>query len=482
MRARRLLPPLLLLPALALAAQEAPSTIPITTSSPEARALYLEGRDLLERLKGTEARLRIQKAVEKDPQFALAWWQLSGAGGTAQEFFSALDQAVALAGRVSEGEQLLIRATEAGAKSRPAEQEQLLKTLVQKYPLDPRAHAQLGFLYFGRQDWDGSVRELSRAAELDPKYTVPYNQLGYAYRFQGKYPEAEKAFQKYAELLPEDPNPHDSYAELLMRTGRFEESIARYRKALEIDPLFLSAYIGIANDQVLLGKGDDARATLRQMLGKARTDGERRQSWFWTAETYMHEGRWADAIRCLEEEKKVADASGDLLSASQDVNFMGNLLLAAGKPAEAAARFEESMKMVGRAKASEAVKEAAHRNHLFDLARVALLKGDLAGARGTATRYRAAVEAKAVPFEVRQSHELAGMIAVQAKEWDTALAELAKAGEQNPRVTYLTGLAWQGKGDPAKASAAFRAVADFNQLHFLYGFVRADARRQLARS
>ena len=477
---RRLLPPLLLLPALALAAD--PATLPITTSSPEARALYLEGRDLVERLKGTEGHLRTDQAVKKDPQFALGWLQWAQTSGTAKEFLAGLDKAVANASHASEAEQKFIRAAEAGAKSRPAEQERLLAELAKQFPKDPRIHAQIGLVAFGRQDWDGAIKALSRAVELDPKFTLPYNQLGYAYRFQGKLAEAEKTFQKYAELLPDDPNPHDSYAELLMRMGRFDESIGRYRKALQVDPLFLSAYVGIANDQMFLGKGDEARATLQQMLTKARTDGERRQVWFWTAETYMHEERWADAIRSIEEEKKVADASGDLVSASQDVNFIGNLLLGASKPAEAAQKFEESLKLVDRSKASDAVKEAAHRNHLFDMGRVALLKGDVAGARATAAKYSAAVEAKKVPFEVRQSHELAGMIAVQAKDWDGALTALGKAGGQNPRVSYLTGLAWQGKGDASKAAEAFRQAADYNQLNGVYGFIRPQARRQLARS
>jgi hypothetical protein len=116
------------------------------------------------------------------------------------------------------------------------------------------------------------------------------------------------------------------------------------------------------------------------------------------------------------------------------------------------------------------------------MGRVAVLKGDLATARATAAKYTAAVDAKKVPFELRQAHELAGLVAVHAKEWDSALAELGKAGTQNPRVTYLTGLAWQGKGDQAKAAEAFRAVADYNQLNGNYGFVRPQARRQLARS
>lgn len=477
---RRLLPPLLLLPALALAAD--PATLPITTSSPEARALYLEGRDLVERLKATEAHLRSDQAVKRDPQFALGWLQWAQTSGTAKDFLAGMDKAVANAGHASEAERKFILAADAGAKSRPADQERLLAELAKQFPNDPRIHAQIGLVAFARQDYDAAVRSLSRAVELDPKFTLPYNQLGYAQRAQGKNAEAEKTFRKYAELLPDDPNPHDSYAELLMRLGRFDESIGEYRKAIQADPYFISAYVGIANNQMFQGKGDDARATLKQMLTKARNDGEKRQVWFWTSETYLHEEKWAEAIKSIEEEKKIADASGDLVSASQDVNFIGNILLGAGKPAEAAQKFEESLKLVDGSKASDAVKEAAHRNHLFDLGRVAVLKGDLATARATATKYASAVETRKVPFEVRQSHELAGLIAVHAKEWDTALSELGKAGGQNPRVTYLTGLAWQGKGDATKAAEAFRATAEYNQLNGLYGFVRAQARRQLGRS
>ena len=477
---RRLVPPLLLLPALALAAD--PATLPITTSSPEARALYLEGRDLVERLKATEGHFKTDQAVRKDPQFALGWLQWAQTSGTAKEFFAGMDKALATSSHASEAEQKFIRAADAGAKSRPAEQERLLAELAKQFPNDPRIQAQIGIVAFARQDYDGAVKSLSRAVELDPKFTLPYNQLGYAYRAQGKNAEAEKTFKKYAELLPDDPNPHDSYAELLMRLGRFDESVAEYKKALQIDPYFLSAYVGIANNQIFAGKGDDARATLKQMLTKARNDGEKRQVWFWTAETYAHEERWGDAIKSIEEEKKIADASGDLVSASQDLNFIGNLLLGAGKPAEAAQKFEESLKLVDRSTASDAVKEAAHRNHLFDMGRVAVAKGDLATARATATKYTTAVDAKKVPFEVRQAHELAGLVAVHAKEWDSALAELGKAGGQNPRVTYLTGLAWQGKGDSAKAAEAFKAVADYNQLNGIYAFVRPQARRELARS
>ena len=168
---RRLLPPLLLLPALAFAAD--PATLPITTSSPEARALYLEGRDLVERLKATEGHLKTDQAVKKDPTFALGWLQWANTSGTAKEFQTGLDKAIANASHATEAEQKFIKAAEAGARSRPAEQERLLAELEKQFPNDARIQAQIGNVAFARQDYDGAVRSLARAVEIDPKFTLP---------------------------------------------------------------------------------------------------------------------------------------------------------------------------------------------------------------------------------------------------------------------------------------------------------------------
>src|SRR5947209_6600499 len=161
----------------ATAAKGTTKLIPITTGSRKARALYLEGRALIDQLKNTAANAKMRAAVEADPDFALAWLQLANTAGTPKESFEALQHALALAPKVSEGERLLIFAIDAGSRSLTAEQEKILTTLVREYPEDARAHSQLGLHYFGRQDWDRAVGELARAVELDPRYTIPYNQL-----------------------------------------------------------------------------------------------------------------------------------------------------------------------------------------------------------------------------------------------------------------------------------------------------------------
>ncbi|HEY7056619.1 MAG TPA: tetratricopeptide repeat protein, partial [Vicinamibacterales bacterium] len=235
------------------ASSPATGKIPITTASEEARQLYLKGRDLAEKLRGTDAHHLYEQAIAKDPNFALAYVGLANTSGTTKEFIEATTRAASLAGNVSEGERHIILGLEAGMKGEPASVLEHYTTLVTMFPNDERAQNLLANQYFNRQDYKTAVEHFVKATQINPTFSQPYNQLGYAYRFLEKYDEAERTFKKYTELIPDDPNPYDSYAELLMKRGRFDESIKSYEKALSIDPNFVASYIGIGNDYLFMG-------------------------------------------------------------------------------------------------------------------------------------------------------------------------------------------------------------------------------------
>src|SRR6476646_793683 len=201
----------------------------VTTSSDEARKEYLAGRDLQEKLRITDSIQHFDKAISLDPNFALAELNRANVSPTAKEFFDHLKKAVALADKASDGERMLIQANEAGANGNPTKQKEIREKLVAAYPNDERAHFTLGGYYFGQQDFKQAISHYKRATELDPKYSTAFNILGYAYRQDGNYGDAETAFKKYIELIPADPNPYDSYAELLLKMGRFDEAITQYQ-------------------------------------------------------------------------------------------------------------------------------------------------------------------------------------------------------------------------------------------------------------
>ena len=68
------------------------------------------------------------------------------------------------------------------------------------------------------------------------------------------------------------------------------------------------------------------------------------------------------------------------------------------------------------------------------------------------------------------------MIALQEKNWDTAIAELQQASQQNAYNLYRPCVAYQGKGDAAKAKEQCTAAAQFNplpELNFSFIYARA---------
>ena len=164
--------------------------------------------------------------------------------------------------------------------------------------------------------------------------------------------------------------------------------------------------------------------------------------------SYVHEGQTDAAVAELQKNAAIDQAGKDLvaLSGSRSPRWRTSCSRRVASDA-AEARFREGLATIEKADVAAQVKEAAQRQALFDAARVALARNDVAAAKAKADEYAKAVAAKSIPFEVRQSHELQGRIALAEKRYDAAATELRQANQQDPRVLYLTATALQGKGD-----------------------------------
>ena len=488
-------PLLLLLSALILAgcqqveSSKAPSAsapasngkIAITTASDEARKEYLAGRDLQEKLRITDSIAHFDKAISLDPNFALAELNRANVSPTAKEFFEHLNKAVTLSAKASDGERLLIQATEAGANANPTKQKETLEQLVAAYPNDERAHFNLGGYYFGQQDFTQAIGHYKKATELAPDYSTAWNILGYAYRQNEAYADAENAFKKYIELIPNDPNPYDSYAELLLKMGRFDEAIVQYNKALSIEPNFVNSHFGIAAALAYEGKASEAQAELQKMMSKARSDGERRTALFGQMVVAADSGKLDQALAEVEQQYALGQKTNDLPAMAGDLQLKGNILLEMGRFDDARKAYEQALKTTTDSNLSANNKANAALFHHYNLARVAIAKNDLATAKTETETFRKGAEAAKNANQVKQAHELLGRIALAEKNYDTAIAELGQANQQNPHVLYLLGESYKGKGDAANAKASFTKAAKFNSLPQLnYAFVRTKAEKALA--
>jgi tetratricopeptide (TPR) repeat protein len=455
--------------------------IPITTSSEKALKYFLKGRDLSEKLRGQESLQYFEKAVEEDSNFALGYLFLSFAQPSAKEFFEYLNQAAALADKTSEGERLWILGVQAGVNAFPLKQRENYKKLVKAYPNDERALNLLGNNYFGQQEYEHAIEEYKKAIKINPNFSQPYNQLGYAYRFLKDYANAEKVFMKYIELIPDDPNPYDSYAELFLKMGKYDTSIESYQKALSVNPNFVASHIGIATNLNYKGNHEEARKQLQKQYDIARNDGERRATHFATAVSYVDEGNLEKALEELKKQYALAEKINDAASMSGDLNTMGNILIEAGKFDQANEKFEKSLKLIQESNLSQEIKDNAKRTFLFNTARIALKKKDSTTAKAKLEKYKKQVKAINNPFQIRLSHQLAGIIALEQKEFEKALEELKQSNQQNPYNLYRMALAYQGKGNRDEAKEFFMNAANFNALNSLnQAFIRSKAEKILS--
>jgi tetratricopeptide (TPR) repeat protein len=447
--------------------------VPITTQSKEALMQYLEARDLAERLRGQESLQYFEKALELDPDFAMAHLNYAFNFPTAKGFFEHIDKAVALADKVSEGEKLWILGTQAGVNARIMEQRDYYQKLVAAYPEDERAHNLLGNHYFGQQEWQNAIDSYKKAIAINPDFSQPYNQMGYAYRFLENYEDAEKAFKNYVELIPDDPNPYDSYAELLMKTGKFEESIVQYKKALEVNPNFVASHIGIATNLNFLNRHQQARQQLDILWQMARNDAERRGALFAKAVSYADEGKNDDALDILTQAYAIADKNQDNAAMAFDLTLMGNILLEDRNSEAAAQKYASALETIINSSLSDDVKANAQRGYLFNLARVAITENDLKRARKNADSFYEDVKKIDNPNQMRLAHELFGRIALKENAYDTAIQELKQANIQNPYNLYRLAWAYKGVNNTEEVEKYFNKSKNFNALNsFQYAFVR----------
>jgi tetratricopeptide (TPR) repeat protein len=463
-------------PAVASNAGSDSGKIPVTTASEEARKEFLQGRDLQEKLLIQDSIQHFDRAISLDPNFALAELNRANVSPTGKEFFDHLKKAVSLSDKASNGERLLILGNEAGANGNAAKQKEYLDQLVAAYPNDERAHFSLGGYYFGQQDMPQAIGHYKKATELNPNYSTAFNILGYAYRQNADYANSETAFKKYIELIPKDPNPYDSYAELLLKMGRFDESIAQYQKALAIDSNFINSHQGIAAALMYQGKPDEAAAELQKITDKARSDAERRTALFALTVVDVDSGKMDKALAEVDRQYSLGEKTNDIPAMTGDLQLKGNIVLEMGKPDEAKALFERGLKMTEDSNLSQEIKDNAKLFHHFNLTRVALAKKDLTTAKAEAETFRKGTETLKNPFQTKQAHQLLGMIALEAKDYDNAVTELLQANQQNPYDLYRLCQAYQGKGDMGKAKEFCTKAANFNSLPQLnLAFIRTKA-------
>jgi tetratricopeptide (TPR) repeat protein len=195
---------------------------------------------------------------------------------------------------------------------------------------------------------------------------------------------------------------------------------------------------------------------------------------------YIDSGQMAKALAEVDNQYALGQKTNDVPAMAGDLQLKGNILLEIGRYDEAMDHFARALKMTEDSNLSEAIKNNTRRFDHYNRTRVALGKKDVATAKVEAQEFWKLAEASNNPFQLKLAHELTGMIALDEKNYDKAISDLEQSNMQNPQDLYRLGLAYQAKGNRAKAHEYFTKAARFNSLPLInLALIRTKAAKMM---
>jgi superkiller protein 3 len=269
------------------------------TDSLEAYRYYSLGLEKALGFENKRAVELLEKAVELDPQFAMAYARI-GFSYCVTDFLREkgkpyLEKAFQLSGRLTEKDKLSIMAWYAIAQDDYPGAARTFRHLIDEYPLEVEAYWRLGRLLLGEEQCEEAVRVLKLGLSVDPQAKNLHNALGTVYMQQGKYGEAIAAHKLYVQLDPGGPNPHDSLGMSYQRAGNYDEATAEYRRALELNPEFEPAIIHLGDVDCEMGRYREAIAEYEQYITVTKSDLAKAIGYNSIAQVYLRKGEMARA-------------------------------------------------------------------------------------------------------------------------------------------------------------------------------------------
>lgn len=457
-----------------------PDEIPITTKSKEASRLFIQGRNLYEFYHYDQANELFKKAIELDPDFALAHLYFGASATDTPDYQAGITKAFALASQVSEGERMLITGQKAALEDRDFEKaNRTYQELILLFPKDKRAHWVLAWSYGTLQQYGKQIAGLEAAIALDEGFAPPYETLGYVYRQLEKYDQAEAAFREYARLSPKEANSRDILGDLYKKMGRFEDAIEEYEEAVRMDPKFVYSQQKIGSCLYFLERYEDGRQAYLKAMRMPYRPSEKVYEQEGILRGYLYEGEYDKALEAAD----TAIQMGYELGLPERSTFLplvkGYIHCELGDFDKAEACIADSLKAIDNADLMDSIKNNQRAAAAFIHAAIAATKKDFETATAQAGSYQQQIAAIKNPAIQKQASWLLGYIALAQGDADKAVEYFDQGEMDSVWNMYYFAEAKEQAGDGAGAAELYKKVANWNLDGVWYPFVRSKAIEKL---
>lgn len=251
-----------------------PLAVAVTTQNSEAFEYYLKGRFFWGKRTSEgfhQARVNFQEAIRLDPNFAPAY------AGLADTY-----NLMASYDYMEEGE-AYSRAKEAAERS------------LELNPDQAEATASLAYVkqnYEDERDLDEAKTLYERAIELNPNYATAHQWYSVLLKELDREEQALQEAQKAHQLDPLSPVMMSSLGHHYLLEAEYDLATSYYKKALEIDPLFVNARTGLARIQQELRNFDAVEQQTEELAAERPNDMRANMNW---ATGKMLNWKWDEA-------------------------------------------------------------------------------------------------------------------------------------------------------------------------------------------
>ncbi|MEX2272005.1 MAG: protein kinase [Vicinamibacterales bacterium] len=397
----------------------------ITTSSIDAYRYYAEGLNFHERGLSAQAAPLLEKAIDVDPDFAMAYAKLAVVNhnlGLYDKRDTYARRALDLTDRLTTRERFYIEGFYYSL--RPETQRQSIAAYEQGLALHPEHQASrhnLGLVLLFLERFPEALEQYEELLRRGTSNATAYENFAEILVASGNVRRARELADDFVRGRPDDPNGLRMLGGVLIAGGRLDEARSAFEKSEALDPFDFGVRMGRRAVAILQERWAEAEA-VQEAMARSPSPMERFLSLNGAGHMAAARGRGQTALDLWERSARVAGLPP--LQRAVARNRQAMTLLRLGQPERA------------QAKAELALVDARNRGPEFETLQLLAVAQAALGRRADAAKTVALLEsrAKILPSdrEMRRVHWARGEIALMQNGRSTAVAELTKAQNMLP--------------------------------------------------
>lgn len=453
----------------------------ITTNSPEALKLYIEGRRLHMNNEYRKSIETMNQAITIDPEFAMAYRSLAVSHGNMYLFAERkqyIQKAIELSERLSYREHYNIQGSfYQSSQSTYDKAIEAFTNLLKLYPDESLALGNLGTIYSGINEYEKAIEYYETQLQTGIDSSLPYTNLAGAYRALQRYQEAQELLEGYLANISDNEQVHRSLAVTYIHQGQLNMAMAEAEKASVINPKDYRNLRLKGDIYVYQGNLFKAEEEYQKML-EIREPAAAGYRLVRLIQLSLFQGKFSRAIDmielALELSKKVRQNIWEALVlnySARGKSFVGDY---AGALKECSAAWD---------KAVEADYPGAQRNALYIKTQIYLKMGALQEAQQTADKLSLLIESGIFKKIIRVFYNLQGRIELEKQNYSEAINHFQRAiallygGSPTHRADFIDSLAqaYYKSGDIEKARVEYEKITLITSGRLSFGVIYAKS-------